>query len=114
MTWLIGRLLVFERGAAELEDCSLEEYGGVLAIDVGVGNASSLIAVSRGMFCISTRSSSSSSLECPPFLPGVSFCVTCDHLPSGSTVTCSTDCGVDLRMSSTYLVGLAMKPVQKA
>lgn len=101
MTVLVDRFAPTDGGGTEDEDCSREDVEGVLMKLAPFMN-SFLTAVSRGGSLISTRSSSSLLLSRSRLVIEAASAIG-DQCPSGSTVTCSTDLGVDLSMLSTYL-----------
>lgn len=104
MTWSIGLLLPADARTIDDVDCSLDDVGGVLIVEPGPRVDSLLTAATRGISPISIRSSSSSlPVRVPVGLGWVPASVVCNHFPSGSMVTWSTDLGVDLSISLTYL-----------
>lgn len=105
MTSGAGLLWLVEEGLPDDMEGSRDEVGGVLIIMLSLPAPDSfLIAAILGMSLISTRSSSSLSLACPPpRRDGPSSSEVGLHTASGSMVTWSTSLGVDLSMLSTYL-----------
>lgn len=112
ITALAGLLLL--EGLDEAVDCSREDAGGVRCNGENRGPASCFSAWTR-MSCISTRSSSSSGLAAlvPLDAKEVSTATFSDHDPSGSIVTCSTDCSVLAMMSSTYLSRISKRSIRR-
>ena len=85
-TWPMGLLPVADRPVVDVVDCSRDDAGGVLVIDVGVRMFSLFMAATRGRSLISTRSSSSLSERSPGVCDAPSMIIW-DQLPFGSIAT---------------------------
>lgn len=82
----MGRLPVADKPVVDVVDCSRDDAGGVLVIDVGVRMVSLFMAATRGRSLISTISSSSLFELSPGVCDDPSMAIW-DQLPFGSIVT---------------------------
>ncbi len=104
MIWDAGRLLLVDACVDATEaEASREDIGGVL-MEPTDGTGVLAIFKAETLESLISISSSSSLPKLVLLFFGEEALLCCDHLPSGSIVTCSTDRDVFDRMFCTYLL----------